>query len=572
MAVNNPKQPSILDTIISDSYDPLSASTPVPGPLRSIVDSSAASTVPGPLAPGWASSHTASPTAASATPKGPSLGTQEQFSAPSEAVQPEPATGGSWSEDGKTLTLPPRTSENSSGLSEGQPGFLKKLGRLAGGMTGLSDPGSSPQANLGARIGALAGRTGNALAEAAGTPDQRALAEERNQLPVKMAQINNEREYRQGMLGINQQNANTKGVVAATGAKTEQDKYAAGDAAMGVPEGTVRGMLDVARQNADSNTKLRNERSAQIEASINGEVRVMPEIAHAIGRDDLANKSLPAIQYLQQVSNVLKSLRPSALDLGAEGTYSVSPITGRLFKISDSSPSQERAKMRLNSAVVDINPETGQQQYDLASNAVQSHALPGSAVHQMMAVWGPALDSGERLQVMQANLERGLHGDQQAMLSLLANHLGMTMGLQKGARLNQAIINEAERSRPWLEGIQAKFDDRGYLTGVVLSPQQMRQMVELGVQRYQSDVQKARYEAPFAGVGEEPMLPVNPDTLTSNPMPTPLPQRGRTNTPPPAKRTGSVSLAAAMALPANKGKSEAEVRTDIESHGHTVIP
>jgi hypothetical protein len=83
---------------------------------------------------------------------------------------------------------------------------------------------------------------------------------------------------------------------------------------------------------------------------------------------------------------------------------------------------------------------------------------------------------------------------------------------------------EAERSRPWLEGMKAKFDDRGYLTGVVLSPQQMRQMVDLGVQRYQSDVQKARYAAPFAGVNEEPMLPINPDTLTNNPMPKPLPQ------------------------------------------------
>lgn len=568
MAVN----PSIIDKIISGSYDPLSSETPVPGPLRSIVDSDATS-VPGPLAPGWASSHTAPPTAASSTPTGPTLGTQEQLTAPSEAAPREPVAGGSLSPDGGTLTLPTQIRENSSAPVEDHPGLIKKLARLAGGLTGLSDPTSSPQANLGARIGALAGRTGNALAEAAGTPDQRALAEERNQLPVKMAQIQNEREYRQGMLDVNRQNANTKGVVAATGAKTEQDKYAAGDAAMGVPEGTVRGMLDVARQNADSNTKLRKERSAQIEASINGEVRVMPEIAHAIGRDDLANKSLPAIQYLQQVTNVLKSLRPTALDLGAEGTYSVSPITGRLFKISDSSASQERAKMRLNSAVVDINPETGQQQYDLASNAVQSHALPGSAVHQMMAVWGPALDSGERLQVMQANLERGLHGDQQAMLSLLANHLGMTMGLQKGARLNQAIINEAERSRPWLEGMQAKFDDRGYLTGVVLSPQQMRQMVELGAQRYQSDIQKARFEASFSGVGEEPMLPVNPDTMTSNPMPSPLPQRGRTNTPPPAaKRTGSVSLAAAMALPSNKGKTTAQVRADIQSHGHTVIP
>jgi hypothetical protein len=539
LAVNDAKKPSILDSLISGSYSPTDAETSVPGPLRSVVAPAASPDspdIPGPEAPGWAASHAAPLTA----PKGPTLGSQDQFTAPSESVEPEQAAGGAWSDDGKTLTLPQRTPENSSGPSEEQPSFLKKLGRLAGGVTGFTDPNSSPQANLGARIGALAGRTGNALAASMGTPEEKQLAEERNQIPVKMAQIQNEREYRQGTLDVNRQNANTKGVVAATGAKTEQDKYAAGDAAMGVPEGTVRGMLDVARQNADSNTKLRNERSAQIEASLNGEVRVMPEIARAIGRDDLAGKSLPAIQYQQQVSNILKSLRPNALDLGAEGTYSVSPITGRLFKISDSSASQERAKMRLNSAVVDINPETGKQQYDLASNAVQSHALPRSAARQMLSIWQPALDSGERLQVMQANLERGLQGDQQAMLSLLANHLGMTMGLQKGARLNQAIISEAEQSRPWLEGMKAKFDDRGYLTGVVLSPQQMRQMVELGAQRYQSDVQKARYEAPFAGTNEEPMLPVNPDTLANNPMPSRLPQRaggGNPRNPTPPKQS-----------------------------------
>ena len=127
-----------------------------------------------------------------------------------------------------------------------QPSFLRKLARIAGGVVGFEDPNSSPQANLGARIGSLVGRTGNALAMAAGTPEQRQIAEEQNQLPLKLAQIRNEQEYRRGVLGINQQNANTKGVVAATGAKTEQDKYALGDSAMGLPEGTVRQMADAA--------------------------------------------------------------------------------------------------------------------------------------------------------------------------------------------------------------------------------------------------------------------------------------------------------------------------------------
>jgi hypothetical protein len=179
-----------------------------------------------------------------------------------------------------------------------------------------------------------------------------------------------------------------------------------------------------------------------------------------------------------------------------------------------------------------INSTTGAQEYETANTAIANHAAPAGAAHQALAIWQPALDSGQRLQVMEANLDKGLKGDQQAMLSLLANHLGMTMGLQKGARLNQAVIEEAQKSMPWLEGMRAKFDDRGYLSGVTLSPQQMHQMVDLGVQRYQTDVQKARYAAPFAGVNDEPMLPIDPDTLANAPMPKRLPTRGAANTTP----------------------------------------
>jgi hypothetical protein len=84
--------------------------------------------------------------------------------------------------------------------------------------------------------------------------------------------------------------------------------------------------------------------------------------------------------------------------------------------------------------------------------------------------------SQERYNVMQHALPDALAGDQQAMLNLLANHLGMTMGLQKGARMNHALIEEAMKSTPWLQGMQAKFDSRGFLSGVTLTPQQMNSM------------------------------------------------------------------------------------------------
>lgn len=56
----------------------------------------------------------------------------------------------------------------------------------------------------------------------------------------------------------------------------------------------------------------------------------------------------------------------------------------------------------------------------------------------------------------------------------------MTLGQQKGARVNQAIIKEAEESAPWLGRIQARFGSDGLLTGVTLTPEQIHAMVALG--------------------------------------------------------------------------------------------
>lgn len=118
--------------------------------------------------------------------------------------------------------------------------------------------------------------------------------------------------------------------------------------------------------------------------------------------------------------------------------------------------------------------------------------------------YSPALDSAERFNVMTKNYEDAIKNhDQQAMLSLLANHLGMTMGLQKGARLNQAMISEAQKSTPWLQGMAAKFDRDGYLSGVTLAPEQMRQMVNLGRERYTQDLSKARSEAKYMGAHDD---------------------------------------------------------------------
>lgn len=118
--------------------------------------------------------------------------------------------------------------------------------------------------------------------------------------------------------------------------------------------------------------------------------------------------------------------------------------------------------------------------------------------------FSPALDSAERFNVMSQNYADAVNNhDQQAMLSLLANHIGMTMGLQKGARINQHMYAEAQNSLPWLQGIGAKFDGDGYLSGVTLSPPQMHQMLSLGRERFSQDIQKARNEATYQGVADD---------------------------------------------------------------------
>lgn len=116
----------------------------------------------------------------------------------------------------------------------------------------------------------------------------------------------------------------------------------------------------------------------------------------------------------------------------------------------------------------------------------------------------PALDSAERFNVMTKNYEDAVKNhDQQAMLSLLSNHLGMTMGAIKGGRITKDIIAEAEHSRPWLQGMQAKFDNDGVLSGVTLTPTQMRQMVNLGREKFSEDLKKSHNEAKYMGSDDE---------------------------------------------------------------------
>jgi hypothetical protein len=166
-----------------------------------------------------------------------------------------------------------------------------------------------------------------------------------------------------------------------------------------------------------------------------------------------------------------------------------------------------------------INAQTGETIKDLGETGEKPPVINVNSEQRKdraagVKAYEPALESAERFNVMTKNYEDAVkNNDQQAMLSLLANHLGMTMGLQKGARLNKDIIQEAIHSRPWLQGIGSKFDKDGYLSGVTLTQPQMQQMVNLGRERFAEDISKAKNIGDYQGITEGPNRTPNKSTM-----------------------------------------------------------
>ena len=94
-------------------------------------------------------------------------------------------------------------------------------------------------------------------------------------------------------------------------------------------------------------------------------------------------------------------------------------------------------------------------------------------------IFAPARDADQRYARMTQDAKNAMEGNQQAMVSLLTNHIGMTLGAQKGAHITKDILHEAQESVPFLQGVEAKFGADGYLAGVTLAPQQITQMLDL---------------------------------------------------------------------------------------------
>jgi hypothetical protein len=155
----------------------------------------------------------------------------------------------------------------------------------------------------------------------------------------------------------------------------------------------------------------------------------------------------------------------------------------------------EKAVKAANDRADEKQRKTFEQQAKMAETAMdnalkkQDHSAAVKAHDDAFKDWN---DAQNRVHVMDQNLVKAKQGDQQAMLSLLTNHVGMTQGAQKGARITQAILNEAQSSAPWLQKVEAKFSPDGYLSGVTLTPEQMDQMV--GLAHEKADIAKQSYD------------------------------------------------------------------------------
>jgi hypothetical protein len=321
----------------------------------------------------------------STAPK-PSLGTEDQLQAPADVSQPD---SNSNEVAPSSILLPPRDRSNESApAEEQQPSFIQKLGRIAGGAIGVESPDSSPQAKAGAIGMKLLSGLGTAGAMAVGTPVQKQIAEENLQLPLKQQALRNEAIYRGIMGGAAQQRANAAQENASTGAYKAQGQYGTGE--NGSPLGTSRESAAASMARAAAAQQMADEHTKQIEASLQGMNYVDPNLAHAIGRDDIAGKNISPLAYQQQVANVVKSRGFHTIDTGKDGPengqWVVDNVGRKIYQISPFSPVNARgAAYGANRPVQALDPTDNTVKWMTAGNAEAAGAAPAGPGQQIMS-------------------------------------------------------------------------------------------------------------------------------------------------------------------------------------------
>lgn len=88
-------------------------------------------------------------------------------------------------------------------------------------------------------------------------------------------------------------------------------------------------------------------------------------------------------------------------------------------------------------------------------------------------------DAATNLKTMLSTAKSAQEGNGPAQVGILSAYLKTIVGgAGSGVRINQAEWKAAQGTRPFLQGVQAKFSPAGYMTGVTLSPSQVDQMVK----------------------------------------------------------------------------------------------
>ena len=212
----------------------------------------------------------------------------------------------------------------------------------------------------------------------------------------------------------------------------------------------------------------------------------------------------------------------------------------------------------------------------LQQNAFQL-AVNRNAMDQANAIFSKGqedyLKRRGALQLMEDNYADALKGNQQAMVSMLFNHMGMTSGAVPGTRMTRAAVDEAQESANRIGLNVAKWfhqdTDGNYVFdgpkgGVNLTKTQMDQMIELAKQRVNTQhavVESMQNE--LAGQGEFQAPGVRAVRGGQG-----KPKKGGGPPKPPAAKT--LTRAAIAQAAKDHNVSEAEAERQAKAAGYTI--
>jgi hypothetical protein len=146
-------------------------------------------------------------------------------------------------------------------------------------------------------------------------------------------------------------------------------------------------------------------------------------------------------------------------------------------------------------AVSNANAQTARERLQLARERGMGTAMTTAG----MKSFDDAMLADKRLEIMKDALD---NPNGQNDVAMLFNHIGMTLSAQKGARITNAEIDRAIKTRSLPEDLLAKWDQ--VQNGKFLSPEQRKQMYDLGVLNRDVMWENARRKARFYGVNREP--------------------------------------------------------------------